>query len=224
MRDHSKETLKLPHDIFVAERRSADLRHQGLWNDETILDYFDAAVRQRPEHTAVVDYKSTTGLREALTYEQLAQRVEGISAAFAQRGIKAGDVISIQLPNWWEFTAIHLAAMRLGAVTNPLMLIFRARELSFMLELAESRILVAPRERESSRICLRSDGAPPPDRAGRGSITAIAIETFAPPMGVFKRGRDFAACSGLRPGNTRPEAMRFSGGFRRWGSATFASS
>jgi len=77
--------------------------------------------------------------------------------------------------------------------------IFRARELSFMLELAEIRILVAPRERESSRICLRSDDAPPPDRAGRGPITAIAIETFAPPMGVFKRGRDFAGWLGLAP-------------------------
>jgi hypothetical protein len=30
--------------------------------------------------------------------------------------------------------------------------------------------------------------------------------------------------SGLRPGTTRPEANRFSAGFRRWGSATFAGS
>jgi cyclohexanecarboxylate-CoA ligase len=134
------------YDISFPRWRSADLRRRGLWNDETILDYFDAAVHRRPGHTAVVDYKSTTGLREALTYEQLAKRVERIAAAFARLGIKAGDVISIQLPNWWEFTAIHLAAMRLGAVTNPLMPIFRSRELSFMLELAESRILVAPRE------------------------------------------------------------------------------
>ncbi len=41
---------------------------------------------------------------------------------------------------------IHLAAMRAGAITNPLMPIFRARELSFMLELAETRLLIAPRE------------------------------------------------------------------------------
>ncbi len=29
---------------------------------------------------------------------------------------------------------------------------------------------------------------------GVGPITALAIETFAPPMDVFKRGRDFAGC------------------------------
>ena len=34
---------------------------------------------------------------------------------------------------------------------------------------------------------------------GVGPITAMAIETFAPPMEVFQRGRDFAAWLGLVP-------------------------
>jgi|GraSoiStandDraft_5_1057265.scaffolds.fasta_scaffold71114_2 transposase len=34
---------------------------------------------------------------------------------------------------------------------------------------------------------------------GVGPITAMAIETFAPPMCIFKRGRDFAAWLGLVP-------------------------
>lgn len=34
---------------------------------------------------------------------------------------------------------------------------------------------------------------------GVGPITAMAIETFAPPMATFKRGRDFAAWLGLVP-------------------------
>ena len=34
---------------------------------------------------------------------------------------------------------------------------------------------------------------------GVGPITALAIEIFAPPMNVFKRGRDFAAWLGLVP-------------------------
>ena len=34
---------------------------------------------------------------------------------------------------------------------------------------------------------------------GVGRITAMAIETFAPPMEVFRRGRDFAAWLGLVP-------------------------
>ena len=34
---------------------------------------------------------------------------------------------------------------------------------------------------------------------GIGPITAMAVETFAPPMKTFKRGRDFAAWLGLVP-------------------------
>ena len=34
---------------------------------------------------------------------------------------------------------------------------------------------------------------------GVGPITAMAVETFAPPMAVFRRGRDFAAWLGLVP-------------------------
>ena len=58
--------------------------------------------------------------------------------------MRPGDVVSFQLPNWWEFVALYLATVRLGAVANPLMPIFRRRELSFMLRLAESRVFIAP--------------------------------------------------------------------------------
>ncbi|MDR3425803.1 MAG: IS110 family transposase [Alphaproteobacteria bacterium] len=46
---------------------------------------------------------------------------------------------------------------------------------------------------------------------GIGPITAIAIETFAPPMQTFKRGRDFAAWLGLVP------VQHSSGGKQRLG-------
>ena len=39
----------------------------------------------------------------------------------------------------------------------------------------------------------------PQTMPGVGPITAMAIETFAPPMAVFKRGRNFAAWLGLVP-------------------------
>jgi cyclohexanecarboxylate-CoA ligase len=55
-----------------------------------------------------------------------------------------GDVVSFQLPNCWQFVAAHLACVRLGAVSNPLMPIFRHRELSFMLRHGDARVLIAP--------------------------------------------------------------------------------
>jgi cyclohexanecarboxylate-CoA ligase len=54
-------------------------------------------------------------------------------------------VVSVQLPNWWEFVVASLACGRIGAVVNPLMPIFRERELSYMLGFAETKVLVVPR-------------------------------------------------------------------------------
>lgn len=52
----------------------------------------------------------------------------------------------MQLPNWWQFSLLYLACSRLGAVLNPLMPIFRERELGFMLRHGEAKILVVPRQ------------------------------------------------------------------------------
>ena len=40
-----------------------------------------------------------------------------------------GDIVALQVPNWWEFVVTSLACGRIGAVVNPLMPIFREREL-----------------------------------------------------------------------------------------------
>src|SRR6056297_2352013 len=54
-----------------------------------------------------------------------------------------------------------------------------------------------------ARIEAMSDEAEMPRRLrtmpGVGPITALAVETFAPPMDQFRRGRDFAAWLGLVP-------------------------
>jgi 2-aminobenzoate-CoA ligase len=54
-------------------------------------------------------------------------------------------VVSVQLPNWWEFVVLALAVNRVGAAVNPLMPIFREREMRQMLGLAGSKVLVLPK-------------------------------------------------------------------------------
>ena len=54
--------------------------------------------------------------------------------------------MSFQLPNWIEFLVLHYAATRIGAVSNPLIPIYRDREVGFMVGLAESKVLVVPQE------------------------------------------------------------------------------
>ncbi|MBR0659069.1 cyclohexanecarboxylate-CoA ligase [Neoroseomonas oryzicola] len=124
--------------------RRAAMRAAGHWRDETLLDHLARAVAARPSHTAIVARRSETGEARRITYAELDRLSTLVAMSLRERGIGAGDVVSFQLPNWWEFSVLHLACLKLGAVSNPLMVIFRERELGFMLGLAESKVMVVP--------------------------------------------------------------------------------
>ena len=126
------------------ERRAAMLE-SGAWNDQLITDYLDQAVASSPEREAIVGYQVTGDTRTALSYRELNDKVTRMAAGLAGLGIGKGDVVACQLPNWWQTTALHLARMRIGAILNPLMPIFRERELRFMLGHGEARLLVIPK-------------------------------------------------------------------------------
>ncbi len=116
------------------------------WLGRTLLDFLDDAVAATPDAVALVGYTHTDDGRRALTYGELAEQVDRVAAGLLDLGVRAGQVVSMQLPNWWQMPVLSLACLRVGAVTNALMPIFRSRELEFMLGLAESVVLVVPEE------------------------------------------------------------------------------
>ncbi len=132
-------------DPILPQSRLRAMKSAGFWQDRLLLEDLDRWVARVPERIAVVDHNSQTGERTVLSYAELGQRADKLAIGLAQLGIGRGDVVSYQSPNWWQFVALHLAALRVGAISNPLMPIFRERELSFMLRQAESRLLVVPR-------------------------------------------------------------------------------
>ena len=129
------------NDIAI---RGPAMRAHGFWRDETLLHHLARAVARSPDKTAIVACRSDIGTETRLSYAQIDDLSNRLAAALHARGIGRGDVVSFQLPNWWEFSILHLACLKLGAISNPLMVIFRERELRFMLGLAESKILVVP--------------------------------------------------------------------------------
>ncbi|MBW0148061.1 AMP-binding protein [Marinobacter arenosus] len=126
------------------ERRSAMIQ-SGAWNDKLITHYLDEAVGRTPDREAIVSYQVTRDTRTVFTYRELTDTVTRMAAGLAGLGIGKGDVVACQLPNWWQTTALHLACLRIGAILNPLMPIFRERELRFMLKHGEARLLVIPK-------------------------------------------------------------------------------
>jgi cyclohexanecarboxylate-CoA ligase len=133
----------MQRDLELAQRRAA-MTAAGCWRDETLLDHLARAVARTPDKTAIVAVRSESGQETRLIYRELDRLSDLAALGLEERGVGHGDVVSFQLPNGWEFSVLHLACLKLGAVSNPLMHIFRERELGFMLRLAESKVLVVP--------------------------------------------------------------------------------
>jgi cyclohexanecarboxylate-CoA ligase len=110
----------------------------GRWKNHVMIDYLDRAAGQWPDKPAVID------ARQRVTYGELRRLVDRVATGFLALGIGPGDVITIQLPNWVEFVVAHLAAERIGAVTNSAMTIYRQAEMRFIMRFAESKAAVIP--------------------------------------------------------------------------------
>ncbi|MBI4967449.1 MAG: AMP-binding protein [Rhodospirillales bacterium] len=130
--------------LVLPGERIAAMTRAGFWGSRTLLDDLDDAASEVPDQVALTDWNSSTGQATTLSYRQLKKLSERLGAGLAALGVEKGQVVSFQLPNWWQFAALHLACLRIGAITNPLMPIFRERELVHMLGLAEAKVLVLP--------------------------------------------------------------------------------
>lgn len=133
-------------DIQTPPEQVEAFIQSGLWPNRLLTEYLDEAVTAYPDRNAVVGYDSKTGARAVLTYQDFSGLVDRIALGLVSHGIEPGDVVSMQLPNYWQFNALYLACVRIGAVANPLMPIFRHRELSFMLSFAQSKAIIVSRD------------------------------------------------------------------------------
>lgn len=129
----------------LTQERIKSMAGTGYWPDRVLTDYVDEAAAEFPDKVAISDLNSMTGGGATVSYRQLQRLANRIGLGLVSLGVEPGDIVSCQLPNWWQFAALHLACVRIGAVTNPIMPIFRHRELRFMLGLAETKVMVAPR-------------------------------------------------------------------------------
>ena len=108
----------------------------GFWGRDTIIRSLERTARAHPEREAVYDRT------HRLSYGQLLRRIDRVAATLAAQGIGAGDVVTLQIPNWVEFPCVFFALERLGAVANPVSMAFRARELDYILRFSESRAFI----------------------------------------------------------------------------------
>ena len=132
-------------DLMFDPAAVARFRAEGWWRDRTYLDDFDDAVAAAPDKVAVVSHRQgRSGLPSVLSYGQFGRLVDRIAGGLVALGVEPGQVVAVQLPNDWTFAAVMLAAARVGAAVNPLVPIFRQRELRFMLAATKAPVCIVP--------------------------------------------------------------------------------
>ena len=129
----------------LIQPRQVAMTAAGFWRQQTINHFMAQALQNCPDHAAVVAYRSDAAQPVRISYQALDAQVDRIARGLQALGVGHSDVVSWQLPNWWEFIALALACARIGAVANPIMPIFRQRELKFMLDFGEAKVLIVPK-------------------------------------------------------------------------------
>ena len=81
---------------------------------------------------------------EHIRFGSIFEEAMALASSLSKLGLQSGDVISFQLPNWRETVAIDIAAVWLGLIINPVIPIYRDRELAFILADSRSRCLFIP--------------------------------------------------------------------------------
>jgi len=132
-------------DAVLLPARRATMIAQGLWHDRTINGELDACAAACPDKLALTAYRVEAGDVRRFTYRELSQMADRVAVGLSRLGVQKNDIVACQLPNWWQFTVTYLACSRIGAVINPLMHIFRERELNFMLKHGEAKVIIAPK-------------------------------------------------------------------------------
>jgi len=108
-----------------------------------LSDLFAAGAARAPEKAALrCDGGEGAGGARETSFAALHAAAGRLAAGFAARGLRRGDRIALLMGNRPEWAVAHLAALRLGAVTVPLNLAYRRREIAHVLSDAEPRLLV----------------------------------------------------------------------------------
>lgn len=99
----------------------------GVWDERTIAEQATALAEADPGFVALIEGDVQ------ITRAQIVADAEALSAAMHVRGLRPGDVIAFQVPNWREAMVINTAAAMSGLVVNPIVPIYRDHEVTLML-------------------------------------------------------------------------------------------
>ncbi|MCV7423215.1 AMP-binding protein [Mycobacterium yunnanensis] len=109
----------------------------GLWVTDTLADALANAAELTPGRIAVVDGEVRMSCRD------LHRQATALAGALVTR-LPVGSVVASALPNWHEAAVVYLGATLAGMVVTPILPSLRDREIEFIVDDADVRIVFVP--------------------------------------------------------------------------------
>jgi cyclohexanecarboxylate-CoA ligase len=120
-------------------------REAGYWLDKTVDQLLTEAAARTADKISIVADRADREQVRVFTYRELEALAERAASSLRKLGVGPGDVVTVQLPNWWEFVVTAFACSKIGAILNPVMPILRERELLYILNFCEAKVFVVPK-------------------------------------------------------------------------------
>ncbi len=127
------------------DRSQASFREAGYWLDKTVDQLLAEAAARAPDKVAMIADRADRKQASCLTYAELVKLADRAASSLLRLGVGRGDVVTVQLPNWWEFVVTAFACSKIGAVMNPVMPILRERELLYILNFCQAKVFIVPK-------------------------------------------------------------------------------
>lgn len=139
----------------------------SLWN---LLSLRAAAT---PDAIALIDEHD-----RQQTFAEIAARAERVAAGLLAAGIAPGTVVSWQLPTAIDTVVVSMALSRLGTVQNPIIPLYREREVKAMVEQCRSTWLITVTEHRGFDHGAMARGLR--DAAGTDALNVLVLDDGLP--------------------------------------------
>lgn len=110
-----------------------------LIHEHALWALIEARAEAQPGGLFLVDE-----LGRELTFEGYRSQVESVAAGLRNIGVGIGTMVSWQLPTWVESVVLVGALSRLSAVQNPMLPIYRGREVGFIAGQLPPSLMICP--------------------------------------------------------------------------------
>jgi len=131
---------------YIVDESKIWFRQESGWPDEvpknlefpkeTMGEMFDESVRRYGSRPAM------WFLETWMTYDEMGRYVDSLATALHNLGIRKGDVVSLLLPNSFQYVLSYFACMKLGAIVSGINPTYKPGEALHQIKTVGARVLI----------------------------------------------------------------------------------